>query len=37
MTLQVNDMGLSLAVMEDSLMRMRQDVNHMSKPMRFFN
>ncbi|RKT43838.1 hypothetical protein [Thiocapsa rosea] len=37
MTLQVNDMSLSFAVMDDSLMRMMQDVNHMSKPMRFFN
>lgn len=37
MTLQVNDMSLSFAVMDDSLMRMRQDVDHMSKPMRFFN
>jgi methyl-accepting chemotaxis protein len=37
MNLQVNDMSLSFAVMDDSLMRMMQDVNHMSKPMRFFN
>lgn len=37
MTLQVNDMSLSFAVMGDSVMRLMQDVNHMSKPMRFFN
>lgn len=37
MTQQVNDMSLSFAVMDDTVMRMMQDVNHLSKPMRMFN
>lgn len=37
MNQQVNDMSLSFAVMDDTVMRMMQDVNHLSKPMRLFN
>ncbi len=37
MTQQVNDMSLSFAVMDETVMRMMQDVNHLSKPMRMFN
>ncbi|MBK1645501.1 hypothetical protein CKO25_12775 [Thiocapsa imhoffii] len=34
---QVGDMSLSFGVLDNILMRMMLDVNHMSKPMRFFN
>jgi methyl-accepting chemotaxis protein len=37
MNQQIQDMTLSFAVMDDTVVRMMHDVNHMSKPMRFFN
>lgn len=37
MQTQVGDMALSFQVMDDTILRMTLDVQHLSKPMRFFN
>ncbi|NCA70529.1 MAG: hypothetical protein EOM91_10555 [Sphingobacteriia bacterium] len=37
MSRQVNDLSLSFQVMDETIVRINQDVHHLSKPMRFFN